>query len=174
MQNPEERTYLYELFTLTRGDTTAQVSMYDIGTTLGLEKAAAGTTAESLFIQGLAELKTLSGGIGITAQGLEALGKSPVDPAGDAAPTLGKGPVLDSPDRDLVTTLLADIKTEAATGKKSYSQIEEIVMDIKTLETQMLSPKPKTTIVKEIFRSLHQNLKKGGPPALTEKLNALI
>jgi hypothetical protein len=73
-----------------------------------------------------------------------------------------------------VATLLADIKTEAEKGKKSYSQIEEMVMDIKTLETQMLSPSPKTGIVKEVFRSLHQNLKKDGSPALTEKLNALI
>ncbi|MFU8770732.1 MAG: hypothetical protein ACNA7H_13410, partial [Desulfotignum sp.] len=143
-------------------------------TTLGLEKAAAGSMAESLFIQDLAELKTLSGGIGITAQGLEALGEAPANPADAAAPTLGKGPVLDSSDRDLVATLLAEIKTEAEKGKTSYPQIEEMVMDIKTLETQMLSPNPKTGIVKEVFRSLHQNLKKGGSPALTEKLNALI
>jgi hypothetical protein len=160
MQNPEEQAYLYELFTMTRGDTTAQVSMYETGAALGLEKTAAGSTAESLFIQGLAELKTLSGGIGITAQGLEALGKVPAAPAGGAAKTLGKGLVLDSADRDLVTALLAEIKTEAAAKEKTYPQIEEVVMDIKTMETQMLSPKPKTAIVREIFRSLYLNLKK--------------
>lgn len=41
MQNPEEQAYLYELFTMTRGDTTAQVSMYETGAALGLEKIAA-------------------------------------------------------------------------------------------------------------------------------------
>jgi hypothetical protein len=174
MQNPEEQAYLYELFSQTRGDTSTQVSMYEIGTVLGLEKAAAGSLAESLFIQGLAELKTLSGGIGITDQGLDALGKTPVNPAAGAAKTLGKGPVLDSADTDLVTALVAEIKTEAAAGKKSYPQIEEIVMDIKTLEIQMLSPKPKTGIAREVFRSLYQNLKKNGPSAVTEKLNSLI
>ena len=73
MDNPEEQAFLYELYTMTRGDTSTQVSMYDIGKTLGLEKTAAGSMAESLFIQGFAELKTLSGGISITVEGLGAL-----------------------------------------------------------------------------------------------------
>ena len=174
MQNPEEQAYLYELFSQTRGDTRAQVSMYEIGTPLGLEKAAAGSLAESLFIQGLAELKTLSGGIGITVQGLDALGKAPVEPSGGAAKTLGKGPVLDSADTDLVTALLAEIKTEAAAGKKSYPQLEEIVMDIKTMEIQMLSPKPKTGIVREIFKSLHQTIEKRELSSLAEKLKTVV
>jgi hypothetical protein len=174
MQLPEEQAYLYELFNQTRGDTSAQVSMYDIGTTLGLEKTAAGSTAESLFIQGLAELKTLSGGIGITDQGLEALGKTPAETDGGVEKTLGKGPVLDSADMDLVTALLVEIKTEAAPGKNSYPQLEEIVMDIKTMETQLLSPKPKTGIVREIIKSLHQTIEKSGSSDLAEKLKSIV
>jgi hypothetical protein len=48
MQNSEERAFLYELFALTRGDTTAQVSMYEIGTTLGLAKDGSPALTEKL------------------------------------------------------------------------------------------------------------------------------
>ena len=174
MDNPEEHAFLYELYTMTRGDTSTQVSMYDIGKTLGLEKTAAGSMAESLFIQGFAELKTLSGGISITVEGLGALDidlpGSPDSPGLD----LGKGPVIAASGHEIVNTLLADVKKEMAQGKKAYPQIEEMVMDIKTMEVQMLSPKPKTGIIKKIFESLHDNLKHGGSPALTEKLHTII
>ncbi len=76
MDNPEEQAYLNQLYTMTQGDPGVQVSMYDIGAALGVEKSEAGALAESLIIQDLAELKTLSGGIAITGNGLKALDKT--------------------------------------------------------------------------------------------------
>ncbi len=55
------------------GDTEAIVSMHDVGQALGFEKTDAGKMAEALYSEGYAELKTLSGGIGITSMGLQAL-----------------------------------------------------------------------------------------------------
>lgn len=174
MDNPEEHAFLYELYTMTQGDTSASASMYDIGKTLGVEKTAAGSLAESLFIQGYAELKTLSGGISITNEGLGALDIDLPAGAGNPDLDLGKGPVIETSGHEIVNLLLADVKKEMEQGKINYPQMDEMVMDIKTIEVQMLSPKPKTAIVKEIFRSLHQNLKQCGATALTEKLHCII
>jgi len=46
--NRTERGGFLLLYTQTQGDTAKQVSMYDIGASIGLEKTDAGTMAESL------------------------------------------------------------------------------------------------------------------------------
>ena len=69
--------FLTELYNSTDGDTSRQVSMYDIGGTLGLEKSSAGAVAEELIVDGYAELVTLSGGISITSNGLKELNIAP-------------------------------------------------------------------------------------------------
>jgi hypothetical protein len=174
MENPEEHAYLNQLYVMTQGDPATQVSMYDIGAALGLEKSEAGTMAESLFIQDLAELKTLSGGIGITDGGLKALGKSSPSPHPDQAISLGRDPVLAPEKKEMVSGLLAEIKSVLEKENHPYTWVEEVVMDIKTMEIQLLSPKPKTSIVREIFNSLHRNLKQSDADALTRKLSAVL
>jgi hypothetical protein len=173
LDNPEAKAFLFELYTMTQGDPEAHVSMYDVGTTLGLEKDEAGTMAEDLYTQGFAELKTLSGGIGITSQGLKAL-DIPVAPEFDDALQLGAGPVLEDVGKEAVNTILQDIKTGIARGKQVYPQLEEMVIDIKTIETQMLSPNPKTQVIREVLRSLHTNIAASGPEDLAVKLDIII
>ncbi|WP_299976973.1 hypothetical protein [Desulfobacula sp.] len=102
LDSPEANAYLFELYTLTKGDPKAQVSMYDVGTGLGLEKTDAGAMAETLFIQGYAELKTLSGGIGITRQGLDLLQVKPVPESNPESLHLGTGPVLEGQGKETV------------------------------------------------------------------------
>ena len=174
MDNPEDYAYLNQLYTMTRGDTDAQASMYDIGAALGVEKSEAASLAESLFIQELAELKTLSGGIGITAKGVKALGKASPGTSRNEDVSLGQGPVLDPDKKKQITGLLDDIKTVLEKETSSYSWIEEIVMDIKTMEIQLLSPNPKTGIIREIFKSLHGNLKQSDANTLNQTLTAII
>ncbi len=175
LDNPETRAYLFELYTMTGGDTNAQVSMYDVGAVLGLEKAEAGTMAEDLFIREFAELKTLSGGIGITSQGLEVLDVTIPAPPSSTAPSLGSGTILEDQGRKSVETMLADIRADIGKQSFPYAQLEEIMMDIKTIEIQMLSPKPKTSVVREVFQSLHDNLNgSGNHKDLVANLNALI
>ncbi|WP_300458191.1 hypothetical protein [Desulfobacula sp.] len=174
LDNPEAKAYLFELYTMTQGDPEAQVSMYDVGATLGLEKTDAGTMAEDLFIQGFAELKTLSGGIGITRQGLDVLQVEGVPSPDKTVLKLGTGPVLEDQDQKNVEQVLQDIKTGLALLKQPYAQLAEIVMDIKTIEVQMLSPQPKTAIIREVLRSLHQSMAPAGPKDLAAKINSLI
>ena len=62
--------FIVELYHRTQGDGSVKVSMFDIGESLGLDRKLCLRTAEELIGTGLVEIKTLSGGIGITADGV--------------------------------------------------------------------------------------------------------
>ncbi len=72
----KSKDYLEELYRQTGGDVEVQVSMYDVGAAIGLDKTEAGSLAEQLMVQGQTELRTLAGGISITPEGLAVLGIS--------------------------------------------------------------------------------------------------
>ena len=61
--------FLIQLFEQTQGDVSIQVSMYDIGGLLGMDRDTASRVAQELMGQQLAEIRTLSGGIGISTDG---------------------------------------------------------------------------------------------------------
>ncbi len=161
-QAPEAKRFLQQLYQSTAGKSAEQASMFDIGAAIGLERTAAGKIAEELIGNGLVEVKTLSGGIGITPQGIEAvqaLGGTP-GASGDLA--LNDGPLLDDAGRQAVEAVLADLRGHIAQTRTGYSQLEEMVVDIKTIEVQLLSPKPKTAILREALFSLQSALKAAG------------
>lgn len=174
IDSQESKAFLYELYTMTDGDTDTQVSMYDIGERLGLEKGEASTTAENLFIQGLAELKTLSGGIGITVEGMRALDITPPNPGGPDAPSLGNAPVLGKENIEAVDQIMAEIKSALPGLGLAYEETEEVVIDIKTIGIQILSPKPKTALVREALRSIHANITSKSQAALADRLEGMI
>ncbi len=172
MDTPEAKAYLHELNTMTGSDPDIQVSMYDVGTALGLDADTAGQLAETLFMGGYAELKTLSGGIGITPMGLDSLGlKVALD---HDALSLGTDPVLTGSGQEAVETILAEIKTHLASAPANYDPLEEAVMDIKTIEVQMLSPRPKTSVVREVLRSIHMSQAGEGNQDLWDRLGSLV
>jgi hypothetical protein len=176
IDNPAAKSYLTELCSRTQGDIGAQVSMYDVGAAIGLQKAEAGMMAEELMVQGLVELKTLSGGIGITSQGVEMI----LGTAGGSRITtgeslqLGNGTVLGDTGRRAVEKVLGDVRATALQPQTTFGQVEEIVIDIKTIETQMLSPNPKVAVIREVLRSLHKTLTSLGGNALAVEIDALI
>ncbi len=172
--NSEAKAFLFELYTQTKGDTKKQVSTNDVGAVLGLENTDAGSMAQDLIIQGYAELKTLSGGIGITLQGLELLQIKIVPESNLKTLSLGSGPVLENQDKKIVEKIIQDIKDSLTQTKNTYAQKEELVIDIKTIEIQMLSPSPKTKIIREVLRSLHKNFVTFGPEEVSKALNSLI
>ncbi len=174
-ENPEEETFLSELYTMTEGDIEKQVSMYDVGTNLGLDNNEAEGIAQSLYIQEFAEMKTLSGGMGITAKGLKALNVAVSVTRNGITLSLGNEPVLGDEAREVVKSVLKEIKAHLAGSKATdYETLEEMVMDIKTIEVQMLSPKPKTQIIREILKSLNNGVSLSGSKEISDKLDALI
>jgi len=166
--------YLSELYNQTGGNTESQVTMSDVGVALGLEKNEAGTTAEELIIQGFVDLKTLSGAIGITLQGIEALGLSPVKDTAESDMQLGRGPVLDDRGRQAVEILLTKIKTRITQLQTDYAILEECIIDIRTLETQLLSPSPKVEIIREILRSISTAINTSGRSELSNELEMIL
>ncbi len=173
LDNVEAKAFLFEIYSMVKGDTEAQVSMHDVGKTLGLENSEAKKIAEDLFIQGFAELKTLSGGIGITIQGLKALDVKGISQP-DESMGLGDGIVLEEQGKEAVEKIIQDIKDDIAKPKTPYEQLEEMVIDIKTIEIQMLSPNPKTGVIREVFGSLHKNLSGSGQDDLVARMDILI
>jgi len=155
-ENLSTKTFLAELHRHTKGDLQSQVSMYAVGEAIGLAKGEAGSLAEELMVAGLVELRTLSGGISITREGLSSLGISaPTLTVGDDEQRFGRGTVADKSDRELLCRLVEAVKSGLPGLDIEYEKLEEIIIDIKTIDVQLLSPAPKIAVLRELLRSLH-------------------
>ena len=157
LSQSQATAYLAELYRATSGDPSVQASMYDIGAAIGLDKAVSGKLAEELIAAGDVEIRTLSGGIGITAQGIEAAAADVGAPQSTQR-QLGSARVLDENDHATVQSALAAVKQVVGSTTAPYNHLEALVIDIKTIEIQLLAPQPKTAVVREAFRSLHDTL----------------
>ena len=169
-----KQVFLQELYKRAEGDFEVQISMYDLGADLGLEQDEAATLGQDLFIEGLAEMKTLSGGMGITQKGLDSLGIDITPKNATQGLSLGSGPVLDDQEKIAVHELLDKLRTGLDSKAFPFDLIEEIIIDLKTIEVQMLSPNPKTLIIREIFKSISQKLQDRVPNELNLELKAII
>ncbi len=174
-ENMTAKNYLDEIYRQTDGNIDTQISMYDVGTSLGLEKGEASSIAQNLIVEGLVELQTLAGGISITLDGLKSLGITPSIPAvSDDTPVLGNGPVMNEGDSMVVTTLLGEVKKHLSSFTTDYPVLEEIIIDIKTIELQMLSPNPKNGVIRELLQSLHTALSSQKDSSIAQRLQATI
>ena len=159
--NSDEMTsasYLHELYNATQGNPETQVSMHDIGFSIGIEKSEAGRIAQELMVQGYIDLKTLAGGISITNEGLSSLGFTPSN-SNDQKTTLqlSTGPVVNDEDRHTIEKIVSSIKIELSSQAQDYKTTEQTVLDLKVIELHLLSPAPKTSVFLELFRSLTQS-----------------
>ena len=168
---PNVKFFLEELHRQTKGDLQSQVSMYEVGASIGLAKSEAGSLAEELMVTGLVELRTLSGGISITREGLASLGISvPATPSVDTDRRFSNGPIANKADREILCRLIDTMKTSLSGLKIDYNQLEEIIIDLKTIEVQLLSPTPKVAVLREILRSLHASFQVIGNETITSQL----
>jgi len=156
--------FLVELYLQTQGDPSVTVSWFDIGETLGLDRKASTQTAENLFGTGLAEIKTLNGGMGITADGVteaQELGAS-VTSDGDPEIVLGNTPVLNENACQAVERNDSDLKSQIGEKRLDFDSLAELMADLKSIDAQMSSPNSKTAIIRECFRSIMGVLQKTG------------
>ena len=148
--------FIVELYHRTRGDGSVKVSMYDIGETLGLDRKVSLRTAEELIGTGLVEIKTLSGGIGITADGVaeaQGLGVSLQDNVKSEI-SLQDVPVLDESVHQAVEQVVTKLKGQTNQYALDFDSLAELMADLKTIDAQLSSPNPKTAIIRECFRSI--------------------
>ena len=168
--------FLIQLFEQTSGDPSAQVSMYDIGEGLGLDRDTSTRVAEILIGLQLAEIRTLSGGIGITTEGADEVkrltGSAP--PADGLPGELTDLPVMDANSCRGVEGAAGELKSEAGNLGLDFDALSELMADLKTIDAQLASSRPKTAIIRECLRSIQKVLEGVGEGDSLVKIKVLL
>ena len=162
--NENSRQFLDELCKQTDSDLSTQASMYAIGAAVGLDKDAAKFVAEELIGMGLAEIKTLSGGISITHEGIEKIRmlNAKLKTPDHNEMSLGNAVILKGTRRLGVEQVVAELKRQSGNLRLDFDALTELISDLKTIESQLMSSRPKTSIIRECFRSMQGVLEKTG------------
>jgi hypothetical protein len=168
--------FMIQLFEQTRGDQSAQVSMYDIGGILGLDRDNAARVAEELIGLQMVEIKTLSGGIGISTAGSEMVQDlvGPMPPAAGDSARLGDERLLNSTGRRAVDQIVTEIKDQTGALGLDFDTLTELMADLKSIDAQLASSRPKTAIVGECLRSISGVLKSASHSAMLDRINTLL
>lgn len=158
------RSFLMSVYRQTKGDPTAEVSMYDIGSELGIDRTAASRLAEGLMGWLLLEIRTLSGGIGITTAAVEEIEAAGLGGSHPQAKTLclGTDPVITDEVRQAVEQVTDALKTQAGRIGLPFDALAEVMSDLKTVAAQFESSRPKTAIVRACFQSLKNTFDHAG------------
>ena len=175
-ENETQRAFLLELYSSADGAAGVQRSMHTVGAAIGLDRERAGKAAEDLIGKGWVEIKTLSGGIGLTAEGISVAQEEGAGggPGGGPLAKLGKAALLAEQERAAVEKMLTEIKQCIATQKSDFAQLEEMVLDVKTAEIQLLSPRAKTAVIREVLRALQPALAKAGAAETADRIERMI
>jgi hypothetical protein len=168
--------FFRSLFVKTGGDIKKQVSMHDIGNEAGLDKPASKMIAEELMSLGLIDIRTLSGGIGLTEDGILEAQRwfADIPGAGPAGMTLGKGSVVSEKAAVCITEILNGLKPLIGGLGMTYDNLTELLADIQTLEAQMRSPKPKTLIAGECLRAIRTALAGSGETEMSARIRSFL
>jgi hypothetical protein len=168
--------FLVELYLQTQGDPSIKVSMYDIGETLKLDRTVSSRTAEELIGTGLAEIKTLNGGIGITSDGVDEAQKlgASLSGEGDTGHVLGNAPVLNETDRQVVEQITGGLKSQMGEKNLDFNSLGELMADLKSIDAQLSSPNPKTAVIRECFRSITGVLQKTNDTDSLSRVKSLL
>ena len=168
--------FLQELYHRCGGDPAGTFSMFEIGQSLGLEREKAGVVGEELIGWGLVEVRSLSGGVAIAQSGIERarqLSGESTNPD-DRRIRLGADPVLDEAGRNAVDRLVSRLKSEVDDIGLGFDRLSEIMADLKSIEAQLSSPRPKTALVKEGCRSMIEVLNAAGAAQQSRALKDLL
>ena len=164
------------LFIKTGGDTKKQVSMHEIGNEAGLDKPESKTIAEDLMSLGLIDIRTLSGGIGLTEEGaIEAQGWfADIPGIGPTGMRLGNQPIVGEKNSEIIADILTCLKPRVGKIGMTFDDLTEMIADIQSLETQMRSSRPKTAIVRECFRSMLPTLTRNSETETLSRIKSFL
>ncbi len=168
--NDVQLSFLQALYNLTEGDATRQVSMYDIGKLVGMEKDASAQHAENLIGLGLIEIKTLSGGVGISDAGIEKAQDMGWGGQSANSISLGCATVIADDLRQATDLLVAELKTVTGNLNLPYPVLADLVADIRTVDAQLAHSRPKTAVVRACLQSAAAAVKTGGDSEMAKRL----
>lgn len=168
--------FLSKIFEQTNGDVAMQVSMYDIGDLLGMDRDTASAVAQELMGRQLAEIRTLSGGIGISADGSarvrEIMGPTASDSSESAS--LGNTSVLNSGGRQTVDRIVVELKNQTGSLGLDFDTLSELMADLKTIEAQLDSTRPKTAIIRACLGSVLDVIEKTNDSLMAGRIRKLV
>ena len=170
------RRFLITLFEQTQGDPSVQASMYDIGALLGMDRDTASAVAQELMGLQLVEIRTLSGGIGISADGCDRVQElaGPVAPVSSASENLGTAPVLTPGGRQTVEQVVIELKNAAGSLGLDFDSLGELMADLKSVDAQLESTRPKTAIIRECLRSILGVIKQTQDKHIADRIHRLV
>lgn len=169
----EDRCFLVEMFRRGDDDPLASVSMHEIGERLKIDRQKSSHISEVLISFGLVDLRSLSGAIALTAEGRQAA-RAIQATGGQDGFTLGRGPLLDDVRRQAVETITTDLKQQTGELGLDFDALNELNADLRTIETQLASPRPKTAIVRACFQSIRDVLKSADDAQAVGTINVLL
>ena len=152
--SPPSRQFLETLYTQTGDATDAQISMYDVGAAMGLDRQESTTTAEDLMAEGLLEIRTLSGGVALSEEGRALFSQDAADQTGPEDERLGENSPMDARQREMVEETLTLLKADVGHQNFTYEILTEVIADVRTIEAQLISPRPKTVVVRACLEGL--------------------
>ena len=170
------RQFLIQLFKQTKGDPSAQASMYEVGKSLGMDRDTSCRVAETLIGSQLVEIRTLSGGIGISSDGAEEI-KGLIGDTASAGKSLGKlsdQPLMDPIGCQAVQQVAEEIKSQAGKLGLNFDGLSALMADLKTIDAQMGSSRPKTAIIRECLHSLDEILEGSTESQISVKIRKLL
>jgi len=165
--------FLKELYTVTDGESSGQASMYEIGEKIGLERADAGALAEDLMVEGLVELKTLSGAISITPEGLRLIDRG-TEAASAASVKLGNDRLVGEEALKAIERMVGEIQAAVVDAPVSVGELEPLVIDLKTIGVYLLSPSPRSAVVRELLSSLGDCLLGIGKQDIHRRIESIL
>jgi len=160
-----QRRFLQTLFEQTEGEVQQAASMYSIGQMLDLDKEASVRIAEMLMGAALVEIRSLSGAIGLTAEGIQAAAalSGSEETSNAERQTLCRSIILDKESIRWVEQTVWELKGRIGLYEDDFDPLTELIADVKTLDAQLMSPQPKTAIVREILCSIRDQLERNDP-----------
>ena len=171
--NKEAVEFLLHLYRETDGSPSVQMSMYDAGASIGLDRDTASRITEDLIGWEMVELRTLSGGIGISEYAVGQIESSGMAGSGKSDPlaAFGQDAVIDTNARQAVEQITTAVKDRVGALGLDFDLLSEVMADLKSIDAQLESPKPKTAIVRECFRSLKTALE---PDEIAGRIGRLL
>jgi hypothetical protein len=168
--------FLIQLFEQTSGDPSVQVSMYDIGEDLSMDRDTSSRVAENLIGLQLVEIRTLSGGIGISAQGTAEVQHLMADaaPTGEFPGRLSDQPIMDQINSQALGQVTRELKNQAGNLGLDFDSLTELTADLKTIDAQLGSSRPKTAIIRECLNSLKGTLEGLAESEILVKIRGLL
>ena len=116
--------------------------------------------AETLMGLQLVEIRTLSGGIGISTEGAGEVKRLMGGAAltGELHGKLTDQSIMDQISSQAVEQAAGELKSKAGNLGLDFEGLSELMADLKTIDAQLGSSRPKTAIIRECLHSLKETL----------------